>query len=481
MKKIRLIYSTMLLVLAFTMNACDDYYSVAVGGAPGVTPTVLISPEESISLPAMDATGEIDIISNMDNSTISFHLPSDAKKWCNATLEGSKIYLTLEDNPRTIARSTKITIKVFSVTRVIEVVQEAKAAEPIYPIEKTYKFNIPSIADFEISKIYKVVDGNVKVAEICLEYLKNDNIASKAVVVYTGEGGAADYTRGLVAYLVDADGNVTGDGKCGGTASFDYNENTLNYVAGSSNAVQTVYLSAYGITEAPQTDAVDITAEPYLVKDKSDNSYPVVKVGCEVWLGTNLHTTKFGDGTDIPYSAVNSLKNDVASYTYPGGDDEVDVNTFGYLYTSKVVEDEDLLAGSIVDGLWRITTGGGSSSGIMGAGTDWQRLFKYVGKDQLGAILAKGHNWNNGGAGEFDINTLTDITGLGIMPAGEVYSNGSFALGYKSQAFFFYGNTGQGYNFAERDGKAADQAGVRLWGHSVDACSIRLVRLDNRQ
>lgn len=106
----------------------------------------------------------------MDNSTISFHVPSDAERWCSVTLEGNRISLALEDNPRMIARSTILTIKVFSVTRKIEVVQEAKAAEPIYPIEKVYKFKIPSVENFDISKIYKVMDDKLKVAEICLEY-----------------------------------------------------------------------------------------------------------------------------------------------------------------------------------------------------------------------------------------------------------------------------------------------------------------------
>ena len=44
MKRIRFIYGAMLLVLALAMNACDDYYSVAVAGDPGVTPVVLTTP-----------------------------------------------------------------------------------------------------------------------------------------------------------------------------------------------------------------------------------------------------------------------------------------------------------------------------------------------------------------------------------------------------------------------------------------------------
>ncbi len=117
----------------------------------------------------------------------------------------------------------------------------------------------------------------------------------------------------------------------------------------------------------------------------------------------------------------------------------------------------------------------------MGSGTDWQRLFKYVGKDQLGTLLATGYGWNNGGNGGFDISTVSDITGLTVVPAGEMYNitGSSFAIGANTQAFFFYGNgAGRGYSLAEKDGKAVDQAGVREWPHASDACSIRLVRID---
>ena len=109
--------------------------------------------------------------------------------------------------------------------------------------------------------------------------------------------------------------------------------------------------------------------------------------------------------------------------------------------------------------------------------TDWQRLFKYIGKDQLGAILSKGYDWANGGAGGFDVSTVTNITGMSIPAAGEIYSM-LFALGGENQAFFVC-QGGQGYNFCEVDGRAPDQAGVRVWPHNADACSIRLVRVDS--
>lgn len=253
-------------------------------------------------------------------------------------------------------------------------------------------------------------------------------------------------------------------------------------MAGTSEAVHTVYLSSYGITKKEPEEAVKETVpEPYLVSDMEGNSYPVVKIGSEVWLGSNLRTTKYSDGTEIPLVPLASLDKSVACCTYPNGSASIDAALYGYLYTSKVVAQEDLLAGSIVDGMWRISTGGGTNAaGLMGNATDWQRLFKYIGKDQLGTLLVSGYTWDNGGAGEFDINSISNLTGLSIVAAGQIY-NGTSVWRYSRQAFFFYGNAGRGYNLSEKDAKAVDQAGVREWPHANDACSIRLVRVDNRQ
>ena len=171
-------------------------------------------------------------------------------------------------------------------------------------------------------------------------------------------------------------------------------------------------------------------------------------------MGSNLRTTKYSDGTEIPLVPLASLDKSVACCTYPNGSASIDAALYGYLYTSKVVAQEDLLAGSIVDGMWRISTGGGTNAaGLMGNATDWQRLFKYIGKDQLGTLLVSGYTWDNGGAGEFDINSISNLTGLSIVAAGQIY-NGTSVWRYSRQAFFFYGNAGRGYNLSEKDAKS---------------------------
>ena len=477
------IYLALLLVMA----GCTDDYTVNISPAPDEEPAVTLSPEEKITFTAGESSLDISVLTNMDKSTIS--VASTDTSWCKASLSADKVTVAVSENLKYIARSTYVTIKVFSVIRQVEVVQEAKqfVSEPIYPITKTYRIRVPDPDSFTSTKMYKVMDGEQKIAEICLEYLRNDLISSRAVVVYVGAGGAADYTNGFVAYLVGDDGSISTAGTSGGRVMFDYDNNTFDYYEGTSGAVTSIYLSAYGITKEEQENAVEASPEPYLVSDRSGNSYPVVKIGSEVWLGSNLRTTKFGDDTAIDLISGS----DMASYgktipfaTYPMNNQALDISVYGYLYNSAVVKgnNEALIGSSIVDGNWRLATGGGTNSaGLNGISTDWQRLFKYVGNNGLGALLATGYSWSNGGNGAFDISTLSNITGLSLVPAGEMYdvANYVFAIGADSQAFFFYGGgTAAGYNLAEMDGKAADQAGVRQWSHDNDACSIRLVRID---
>lgn len=488
MNKIHSIGMYLLLVL-LTLVACTDDYMVKVSPGPDEKATVTLSPSEKISFPATKSNIDISVLTNMDPSTIS--VMSKDTSWCKVSSSGKSVSVQASENMKYVARSTYIKVKVFSETQTIEVEQSAKkfVSDPIYPITKTYKIQIPAVEKFQSTKVYKVMDGEQKIAEICLEYLKNEVINSRAVVVYPGLGSIGDYKNGFIAYLVNDDGSISAKPENGGNVIFDYVNNTLDYLTGTSNAVSTVYLSTYGITKEEQQDAVSATPEPYTVRDVSGNTYPVVKIGTEVWLGSNLRTTKLGDGTAISLISSSDMAtygNTVPFATYPMDDPTVDPSEYGYLYNSAVVmgNNEALIGSAIIDGNWRLATGGASSSGINGITTDWQRLFKYVGNNGLGALLSTDYSWSNGGNGQFDINTLSNKTGLSIVPAGEFYdvSNYIFAIGANSQAFFFYGGgSGYGYNLAEVDGKVADQAGVRQWPHNADACSIRLVRIDTHK
>lgn len=486
----KIFLGSLLLGLALFMNSCKDDYSVDIAPGPGVTPQATFTPEGDISIGGSGGSSTIQVVSNMPDSTISAALnyATTGESWCTTKIVDNKVTLTVAQNTSYSPRAATLKIKAFTLLKTFAVEQDGKdyVIDVTYPYSKNYKINIPSVSDFNNAKtnIFAVMDGSQKIAEICLEYINATGMSSRAIVVYgvaARDGNSADYKNGYIAQFIDDSGNVKQSNANGSAASFNYDTNECSYIPILRNfpTINTVYLSTTGVTNKEIAGATELTAQPYYVTDKSGNQYPVVKVGADVWLGSNLRTLKMGDGTNI------TLTNTPAANcaVYPRQDTSLDPATFGYLYHASLVTGGNVanMGASIVDGYnstWRISTAGGSNaSGIMGTTTDWQRLFKYIGKDQLGAILSKEYHWSGGSAGGFDPSTVTNITGMSIPAAGEIYSM-SFALAGDSQAFFVC-QGGQGYNFCEADGKALDQVGVRVWPHNADACSVRLVRVDS--
>ncbi|MFR9523504.1 MAG: BACON domain-containing protein [Rikenellaceae bacterium] len=486
------------MLCAFMMVGCGDYYSVDVAPAAlDMNAVLVLSPESDITLPATDATATIQVTTNVDAEYFSFAVSSAAESWCSAAYEDGTITITLVDNASYVARAGILTVKAYTEKQTINITQEAKVyvAAPDYAIEGAYKVALPELSAFENSKIYLVRDdSDVKVAEICLEYLGVDD-GRRAVVVYPAAGAAADYDKGVLAYYIDetdfsADDSYT---TCGGILAIDYTMNTYTYFDGEMGPLTEFYITETGISatepEADEEDEdwaiVEHTAEPYYVTDQEDNIYPVVKIGRDVWLGANLRATSLSDGTEIPVvSMSDSSSNTGSAAANYAGDDSDGFEEYGLLYNANtlILSCAELVAVIDDDCLWKMSEGSYSSStaAVQGYDYEWSRLFMYVGEYGLGDLLATGYEgWANGSSGDFD-GVCTNLTGLAIPPAGQNYSNGT-TWNYESQAFFFQGELGYGYNFAELDGRATDFAGMRSWSHAADWCSIRLVRADVRE
>jgi hypothetical protein len=289
----------------------------------------------------------------------------------------------------------------------------------LYPYKKAYKITIPSLEDFNKSWIYSVYDGSQKIAEICLEFLHADPYSTRAIVVYpVGEldGGAADYTNGYVAKIIDtADdhfkmsintGNISG-----GSLKFDYSTYKATYQSGKKAAVNTVYLNKFGVTDQEIAGAVDLTPKPYTVTDASGNEYGILKIGIDVWMQSNLRTTKMTDGNDITIANSTSSYNGNFNYAFYWNMDQSTVKERGLMYGVGLLDNI-----SVKDpdsrNTWAISTGV-KSLRPASYDTNWSHMFAYLGY-YINAILDPNTTTWNGA-------TNTDnYSGFLVYPSGMI-------------------------------------------------------------
>jgi uncharacterized protein (TIGR02145 family) len=80
-----------------------------------------------------------------------------------------------------------------------------------------------------------------------------------------------------------------------------------------------------------------------IVKDIDGNVYNTVQIGNQVWMVENLKTTRFNDGTPIPYVADGTAWKNLSTpgYCWYNNDESAYKNTYGALYNEFVTDRVD--------------------------------------------------------------------------------------------------------------------------------------------
>ncbi|MEG2061023.1 MAG: FISUMP domain-containing protein [Alistipes sp.] len=199
---------------------------------------------------------------------------------------------------------------------------------------KPYSVSLAALNyEFDEGAIYEIWDNvnNIKIGNICREYLLKATTASEVVVrtvgvvAYPVKKGVVDHANGFVIATLDETSRPVADGGSimwNGmiTAQTKGSEMIATYTKGTATEVPaTIYMalggSGFSATPLDAEDAPDaVIAEikPWTVTDKREGAeitdrgtfdeftYSVVKVGCQYWFAQNLKTTRFKDGTPIP-------------------------------------------------------------------------------------------------------------------------------------------------------------------------------------
>lgn len=183
--------------------------------------------------------------------------------------------------------------------------------------------------------------------------------------------------------------------------------------------------------------------------DADGNTYSTVVIGTQVWMASNLKTTKYNDGSVIPLVTDNTTwwKTYNPGYCWYNNDAATNKNIYGALYNWYAVSTNRLCPTG-----WHVPSE-----------SEWHILTTYLG----GEIVAGSKLKETGTSHWSNFNTdATNITGFTALPGGLRENEGAFQLigdwgvwwatdpyNYKAACRFMYlenGNVDPGWSLKER-------------------------------
>ena len=274
--------------------------------------------------------------------------------------------------------------------------------------ETLHKYIDVSKLTFENSNICKVLNKGKQMAEICKEYLVTPDFSSQAIVVYPmKEDGTADLSRGLVAQLLGKTGKVHG-----GNVVWDTENHSLNYTPGTLPARNNIYVMANGevsLSVAMGDDVLQVLALEDVARDVRGgmiHNYPLVKIGTQYWMRSNLEASLYVNGDALP--KLNQVTANLAGY--------LQSTTEHYFYTANVA-----LSGRILPTHWSIPNW-----------EDWNILKDYLKGE---ASLLKSGIWLSLKTEE-QVQPATNLSGFNGIPVGMYV--GAFQADYENKHLAYW-------------------------------------------
>ena len=157
-----------------------------------------------------------------------------------------------------------------------------------------------------------------------------------------------------------------------------------------------------------------------IVKDVDGNTYKTIKIGEQVWMAENLRTTKYNDGTAIPFVTSNSEWSNLNTpgYCWYNNDSVANSKIYGALYNWYTVETNQLCPTG-----WHVSTE-----------SEWITLYTYLGGDSIAGGMLK----DTGTIYWISPNTgATNEIGFTVLPNGNRdYNSGTFSNLYQFGYFW---------------------------------------------
>lgn len=274
--------------------------------------------------------------------------------------------------------------------------------------EDITEIHLASLSFYQ-SDVYRIYYEGKAITEICKEYLKSEELTSRAIVAYPiDENDNADLTQGTVLQFLDIN-NLA----CGGKICWSTAENTFTYSLGDQASISKFYLTPTGEISVDKPDVpISVNIVSHTIRDIRGGvlqSYPIVKIGIQYWMKSNLQATNYRDGSAIP---LKTALGNGPGYFKPSNQDV-------FFYNGEAV-----LQGELAPESWRIAQM-----------KDWKLLQTYVGDC---TSLLKSGTWEKINDGD-TLYPATNEAGLSILPNGLFYiKNGITSYVNKSSSVAYW-------------------------------------------
>lgn len=170
--------------------------------------------------------------------------------------------------------------------------------------------------DWDKSNVWKVMDGDRQVAEVCKEGLSlrgvlgySGSTTYQLIVAYPiGEDGKTNLSAGYIVKYLGGTGEKT---VAGGSLAWKargahdlYTEGLLDsFIPGTEDKEEFLLLMVTSSNEIKKCSSGinKYKLKPYTISDANGNLYPIVKIGAAYWMRENLRATKYNDKSELKY------------------------------------------------------------------------------------------------------------------------------------------------------------------------------------
>ena len=256
--------------------------------------------------------------------------------------------------------------------------------------------------------------NTIELSEITLTSLKSGG------EIITDDGSAIT-EKGLCWNLTGAP-TVIDTKRNEGYGSVNFTSYLENLTEGKTYYIRAYAINSIGIAYGKEI-SISLTDEFVSIQDYDGNWYNPVKIGSQIWLNENLKTTHYANGEEIPNGSEITTIDISDKYwmipTYSEGD-EAYKDTYGLLYTWAAATNSSSASATTPSGVQGVCPDGW----YVPSNNEWSILANY-----LGGGLDAGGKLKEVGIEHWDEPNLgaTNESGFTALPAGFVYSSGSYS------------------------------------------------------